>query len=50
MHFFKVVMDSKAQELVQIYSEAPQEEKTKIYSILTRIDPANSSKYTELQQ
>ena len=49
MHFFQVVLQAKADEIVQIFSQAPQEDKLRIYNVMTKIDPANSSKYSSLQ-
>lgn len=49
MHYFQVVLESKATEIVQIFSEAPQVDKQRIYTIMTEIDPANSSKYEALK-
>lgn len=50
MHLFEVVMQAKADEIPLIFSEAPMEDKQRIYAILTKADPANSSKYASLQQ
>ncbi len=40
-----MIFDSKADELVQIFSESFQEEKNRAYEILNEIDPANQKKY-----
>lgn len=41
-------VQSKRDELKNLYSEAEQREKTEIVNLLKRIDPANSSKYQEI--
>ena len=50
MHFFQVVLQAKSDEIVQIFSQAPQQEKQKVYNVMTSIDPANISKYVALQE
>ena len=45
LYFFQLVMDSKSDELVNIFSPAFSEEKSKVLLILNEIDPANRSKY-----
>lgn len=50
MHFYQVVLNVKADEIVQIFSQAPQQDKQRVYNIMTSIDPANSSKYSQLQE
>jgi hypothetical protein len=48
MYFMQVVIDSKADELVNIFSEAFPEEKSRVIQILTEIDPANKTKYEKI--
>lgn len=50
MHFFQVVLQAKADEIVQIFSQASQQDKQRIYSVMTTIDPANAAKYAPLQE
>ena len=45
LYFFQLVMDSKSDELVNIFSPAFPEEKSRVMLILNEIDPANRSKY-----
>ena len=45
MQFF---FNAKADELVNLYSEAPQEEKAPIVPLLSLIDPANIAKYQQI--
>ena len=49
MHYFQVTLDAKADEIVQIFSEANQADKQRVYNIMTKIDPANTSKYERLK-
>ncbi len=48
MYFVQVVMESKSDELVNIFSEAFPEEKSRVVQILTEIDPANKTKYEKI--
>jgi len=50
MHFFQVILQAKADEIVQVFIQAPQEDKLRVYNVMTKIDPANSSKYAPLQE
>lgn len=45
MYFLQVVMEAKSDELINIFSEAFPEEKSRVVQILTEIDPANKEKY-----
>ncbi|MCU0362766.1 MAG: DUF4835 family protein [Bacteroidales bacterium] len=49
MYFLQVVMDAKTDEIVNIYSQAFPEEKSRILQILSEIDPANKMKYDKLR-
>jgi hypothetical protein len=46
----QVFTDSKADELVNIFSEAPLDQKQKVLKILLAIDPGGGSKYDKLKQ
>jgi hypothetical protein len=48
MYYLQVVLEAKADELVNIFSEAFPEEKGRVIQILTEIDPANKSKYEKI--
>jgi hypothetical protein len=48
MYFVQVVLESKSDELVNIFSESFPEEKSRVLQILTEIDPANKSKYEKI--
>jgi hypothetical protein len=48
LYFFQLVMDSKSDELVNIFSAAFPEERSRVLQILNEIDPANRSKYERM--
>ncbi|NOZ35561.1 MAG: DUF4835 family protein [Chlorobi bacterium] len=41
-YFLKIILTTKMDEIVKIFSEAPVQEKKKVYNILKEIDPTNS--------
>lgn len=45
----QVFMDSKSEEIVDIFSEASSDKKLKIYKIMNELDPSGSSKYSSLK-
>jgi len=48
MYLIQIVMEARADELINIFSEAFPEEKSRVVQILTEIDPANKSKYEKI--
>jgi hypothetical protein len=48
MYYLSVVLDAKADEIVNIYSHAFPEEKNRVVQVLTEIDPANETKYQKI--
>jgi hypothetical protein len=48
MYLVQIVMESKSDELINIFSEAFPEEKSRVVEILTEIDPANKEKYERI--
>lgn len=48
MYLVQVVMDAKSDELINIFSAAFPEEKSRVIEILTEIDPANKAKYEKI--
>jgi hypothetical protein len=48
MYYLQIVMESKSDELVNIFSEAFPEEKSRVVQILTEIDPSNKAKYERI--
>ncbi len=45
MHFLQVIYDAKSDEFVNIFKESFQDEKTRVFTLLNEIDPANTNKY-----
>jgi len=50
LHYYYVVFEAKADELVNIFSESMPDEKSRVYQILNEIDNANDVKYKKLTQ
>jgi hypothetical protein len=48
MYLVQVVMDAKSDELINIFSSAFPEEKSRVIEILTEIDAANKAKYEKI--
>jgi hypothetical protein len=48
MYFLQIIVDAKVDELINIFSPAFPEEKSRIVQILTEIDPANKTKYEKI--
>lgn len=48
LYFIQILNDSKRDEWKNIYSDGPQQEKTKAINILRDIDPAHSEEYEEV--
>ena len=48
MHILRVVLDAKADEFINIFSESFTEEKNRAVTILLEIDPANKTKYEKI--
>lgn len=49
-YIMQIVMTTKNDELVNVYSEAPAMEQNAVIAILTEIDPSNASKYRRITQ
>lgn len=45
----QIFFQGKANEIMNIYSEAPAQEKTRVYNVLQKVDPGNLSKYNKLK-
>ncbi len=45
LFFLQLILEAKRNEFIELYSEGSVMEKTEAVNILTKIDPANSSKY-----
>jgi hypothetical protein len=50
LFFLKLFFDAKADEIVNIFSEAPQQDRNRVYQILTEVDKANEQKYKKLKE
>jgi hypothetical protein len=48
MHFLQVIYDAKSDELVNIFKDSFQEEKSRVFALLNEIDPANTNKYERI--
>lgn len=48
MYLLKLIFDSKADEMVKVFSESFPEEKTRVHNILTEMDQTNASKYKSI--
>ena len=46
----KLMLDAKADEIVNIFKEANPKEKTEAINIMKEIDPANTSKYSKINE
>jgi len=50
LFFLKLFFDAKADEIVNIFLEAPENERLRVYQILMEVDKMNSKKYTKLKE
>jgi hypothetical protein len=48
MYFMTVIIEAKADEIVNIFSQGFPEEKNRVVQILNEIDPANETKYQKI--
>jgi hypothetical protein len=48
MYYMTVIIDAKADEIVNIFSQGFPEEKNRVVRILNEIDPANETKYQKI--
>jgi hypothetical protein len=48
MYLVQVILEAKSDELINIFSPAFPEEKSRVVQILTEIDPANKTKYEKI--
>lgn len=47
-YLFQLIMDAKRDEIINVYSGAPDNEKVAAVNILNEMDPANSAKYQKI--
>lgn len=50
MFFMKLVVESKSNEFVNVFSESPMGESERVYEILAEIDPSHSERYEKITQ
>ncbi|MEZ5010506.1 MAG: DUF4835 family protein [Bacteroidales bacterium] len=50
MYYLTIVLDAKSEEIINIFSEAFPEEKSRVVEILSEIDPAKKSNYEKILQ
>jgi hypothetical protein len=48
--YLRMFFDAKADELANIFVEAPQSERAEVYKILTEVDNNNTKKYDKVQK
>lgn len=48
LYYLQIVLDSKSDEIVNIFAEAFPEEKSRVLQIMNEIDPGNKSKYEKI--
>lgn len=48
--YLKLFFDAKSDELINIFIEAPQDERTEAYNLLTKIDSFNPNKYMRISR
>jgi hypothetical protein len=49
MYWLQLIMDAKSEEMINIFSESFTEEKNRAIRVLQEIDPANKTKYEQIQ-
>jgi len=47
-YILQVLFDAKADEIVKIFTEAPPDEKARVIKLMSKIDPANTTKYDKI--
>ncbi len=50
MFYLKLFFDAKSDEIVNVFSEAPQTDRSRMAQLLMEVDRTNESKYKKLQQ
>jgi hypothetical protein len=48
MYYLQVILEAKSEEVINIFSGAFPEEKSRVVQILTEIDPSNKTKYEKI--
>jgi len=50
LYMMQIIVQTKAQEIIEIFKEGTVSEKTQVIAIMKQIDPANSSRYDVINQ
>lgn len=50
LYDLQLIMDAKRNELIQMFSQAPESEKRQMFDAMSLIDPANGNRYREILQ
>ncbi len=50
MYYLLIVMEAKSDEIINVFSDAFPEERSRVVEIMTEIDPANKSNYEKIMQ
>jgi hypothetical protein len=50
LFFLKIFFDAKTDEIINIYSEATEQERLRAYQILSEVDKTNEKKYVTLKE
>jgi hypothetical protein len=50
LYFLQITLDAKSDELINVFSAAFPEEKSRILAIMNEIDPANKAKYERMNE
>lgn len=50
MYYLMIVIEAKSEEIINIFSEAFPEEKSRVVEIMSEIDPASKSNYEKIMQ
>jgi hypothetical protein len=48
MYYMAIILEAKADEIVNVFAQAFADEKARVVQILTEIDPANETKYQKI--
>lgn len=49
-YLLQQIITAKSDEIINLYTEAPQMDKTKIINIMNELDPSNAAKYRKISQ
>jgi len=49
MHYLNILFDAKTEEFINVFSESPMDERTRVARILMEVDPPNAGKYKQMR-